>query len=322
MIETEELDKKYKSFNVEYKKKDALIREQKKLIDERNKFIKTLEERVKSLEKRCEMEVSSSEGQVKQLKMQVDSQAAQIANLTFQLHQLSKSRNMSMASELVSNSNLDLSTNRSSKPKKKPDSLSDLASSFNASRNQTQQNLFQKISNKSTTSTHRRHRRLSAISVDSISKNEAVENDDLLSPSQNNTQQNLIALDITVLEQPAGFLARSMSAISGDGGDPAMSRSNSVLSNRSISSPRYLPPPAINKSDIIPPPDPQPFLQAAPSKLHSRSSKDSTKSTQQTRRTLISLPPIKQAPYEINQLAVECPHKSLMPSNENSNASN
>ena len=93
------------------------------------------------------------------------------------------------------------------------------------------------------------------------------------------------------------------------------SRSGSARSERSAMS--ALPPPTINKADTVPPPDPKPFLQSSASTLYTRSKKDAIVQ----RRTLISLPPIK--PYEIGQLAVECPIKSNMPSaSEKNNATN
>ena len=66
---------------------------------------------------------------------------------------------------------------------------------------------------------------------------------------------------------------------------------------------KILPPVVKRPSEIVPPPDPKPFLQSAASTLHTRAKKEMIQ-----RRTLISLPPIK--PFE---LAVESPHKMMHP---------
>lgn len=85
-IKIDEFDQKFKSYNVEYKKKDALIVEQKKLIDERNKNIKSLQERIRTLERKLETELETRDQLIKKLTLQVDTQSNQIASLTFQLH--------------------------------------------------------------------------------------------------------------------------------------------------------------------------------------------------------------------------------------------
>lgn len=91
------------------------------------------------------------------------------------------------------------------------------------------------------------------------------------------------------------------------------SQANSPRS-RSTTPPVQLPqkvlPPVIKRvSEVIPPPDPKPFLLSAASTLHSRNRKDYLQ-----RKALISLPPIK--PFEINHLVVESPLK-IGPKNSN-----
>lgn len=86
----EEYEKKFKSFNSEYKKKDTLIAEQRKLIEERNRNVKSLEERVKSLERRLEVEAAGKDQIIDKMRQQLESQSLQIANLTFQMHHLNK----------------------------------------------------------------------------------------------------------------------------------------------------------------------------------------------------------------------------------------
>lgn len=91
IILKEEYEKKFKSYNSEYKKKDALIAEQRKLIEERNRNVKSLEDRVRSLERRQEIEMASKDELIEKLRQQLENQSMQIANLTFQMHHLNKS---------------------------------------------------------------------------------------------------------------------------------------------------------------------------------------------------------------------------------------
>jgi hypothetical protein len=318
-----------------------LIREQKKLIDERNKCIKSLEERIKTLEKRYENEAVSNDALVKQLKAQVDAQSSHIANLTFQIHQLTKSK-MSLAavagssslqnvdlSSLNLNSNPDLSTSRSRRVKKEssfilndmPDSSTvqfNNQSGNSANNNQffshtsnisvnTQATTGIKASKKSTS------RRYSGVSADdsmppiaqryTAAVSIAGAENELISASHNSfLHEQVDAADVGNDSYRHHNVPRSTS------------RSSSARSDRSVSSAKStLPPPMFNKADSVPPPDPKPFLQSSASTLHSRSKKDLIQ-----RRALISLPPIK--PYEIGQLAVEC---LIKPSaNEKNNATN
>ena len=108
---TDEFDQKFKSYNVEYKKKDALIAEQKKLIDERNKNIKALLERIKTLEKKIETETDAKDQLIKKLTHQCEAQSGQLASLTYQLHVVNKSKKVAATAdhatskELATNSN-------------------------------------------------------------------------------------------------------------------------------------------------------------------------------------------------------------------------
>lgn len=81
------------------------------------------------------------------------------------------------------------------------------------------------------------------------------------------------------------------------------SQSNSSRS-RSVTPPvqKVLPPVIKRVSEVVPPPDPKPFLLSAASTLHTRNRKDYLQ-----RKALISLPPIK--PFEINHFVVESPLK-------------
>ncbi len=95
-IEREEFDKKFKSFNIEYLKKDTLINDQQMLISERNKNIKNLTERIKQLEKRLDVEAHPKDQVIKQLKKELEHKNAQIAHLTYQLHNASKANKSSI----------------------------------------------------------------------------------------------------------------------------------------------------------------------------------------------------------------------------------
>jgi len=89
-IEREEFDRKFKSFNIEYLKKDTLIKDQQTLITERNKNIKNLTEQIKLLEKRLESEANPKDQVIKQLRKELELKNAQIAHLTYQLHNAHK----------------------------------------------------------------------------------------------------------------------------------------------------------------------------------------------------------------------------------------
>jgi hypothetical protein len=321
LFSSEELDKKYKSFNVEYKKRDALIREQKKLIDERNKCIKSLEERIKTLEKRYENEAISRDNLIKQFKSQVDAQSSQIANLTFQIHQLTKSKLSSSISN-VDLSALNLgstfdqqqkqphSATRSRKIRKESFLTNDLNSS--AISHSAQVNANERVSND--------HHLMNAAHNYTISNNNNASSNSVIK-----TQNQASAFELNYLVSASHNTFMYEKPASNNEHDESFqqyqqqrssSRSSSARSDRSQTK-SALPPPSFNKADSVPPPDPKPFLlQSSASTLHSRSKKELIQ-----RRTLISLPPIK--PYEINQLAVESPLKSGIPkANEKNNATN
>jgi hypothetical protein len=311
--EKEELDKKYKSFNVEYKKKDALIREQKKLIDERNKFIKSLEERIKTLEKKYELETSSSQDLIKQLRAQLEAQSSQIAQLTLKLHNVNKAA----ISNTIRNNSISLNYSETSgfnpedtKPKK--------------TKNKTPKELRNSLSSSSALVLNKNmnntiNRSSSSLSIESLNSNFNsnlnIEETNLVSASNSNFLDEITRLNTNSNNQTVMN---------------STSRSNSARSDRSMSTPgltkQQLPPAVARKSDLIPPPDPKPFLlQSSQSTLHSRAKRDNLIH----RRTIISLPPIK--PFEVvgSQLAVECPHNLFLNgpgattnSNKNKNMSN
>ncbi len=273
-----------------------MIREQKKLIDERNKCIKSLEERIKTLEKRYENEAITSDNLIKQLKAQVDAQSSQIANLMFQIHQLTKSKLS------TSISNVDLSTlNISSNAEQQQ-----LRHSANRTRKIRKDSFL--TNDPSTTNQSAR-----------VNPNEQATNDLILAQNKITTARNqAFELNDLVSESQNTFMHESNKNDEGfQQLQRSTSRSSSARSDRSQSAKSVLPPPSVNKADLVPPPDPKPFLlQSSASTLHSRSKKELIQ-----RRTLISLPPIK--PYEINQLAVECPIKGGIPkANEKNNATN
>lgn len=175
--------------------------------------------------------MASRENVLKQYKLQLDSQSLQIANLTYQLHNLRNNKQNEARSELESDSKIFKKLNSPKLPKK-----------------------FSKESESSRKN----------------SKAEKVDESEFVGISE----------------------TRSSSV-----------RSNSPRS-RSITPPvqKILPPVIKRVSEVIPPPDPKPFLLSAASTLHTRSRKDYLQ-----RKALISLPPIR--PYELNHLAVESPLK-------------
>lgn len=381
--EKEEFDMKFKSFNSEYKKRDALIAEQKNLIEERNKNIKTLQDRVKSLEKKLELETSSKDKQIKELKALIDSQSVQIANLTFQLnHSNGKTAatKTSTQNALVSNNNStsnQLITNDSSSLafKEMPASSNKLTQS-----NQTTQEINNLLSQQNlnsarrinsptstittTTATRYNKNKQSLKNSDSFDSNNFVNqgNDtEILTNNNNHNNANKVIKSRT--QQMQSFTERKNSAHDlQDSSRPLlnnfdnelladmmmlnsnqdnyhqtnpMRRSNSSNSNlvsarsdRSQSPQlnninnhnsnnnninKVLPPVVKRPSENVPPPDPKPFLQSAASTLHARTKKELIQ-----RRTLMSLPPIK--PFELNQLAVESPHKLMMSLSHNNSS--
>ena len=96
---SEEFDQKFKSFNLEYQKKDSLILDQQNLIGERNKNIKSLTERVKALEKKLEQESNPKDLAIRQLKKELEIKSAQIAQLSYQLHNASRANKLANAVE-------------------------------------------------------------------------------------------------------------------------------------------------------------------------------------------------------------------------------
>ena len=330
--EKDEFVKKYKSFNLEYKKKDALIREQKKLIDERNKFIKSLEERVKTLEKRYENETVCNENLTKQLKSQLDMQASQIANLTFQLHNLTKLKTFQSNNELHNATN-SLKSNDSSAVVSNTNTCNlESSRTFEAKKNSTKsrkesydnpltvsntnltlaETASNQANNNSLLFTHNKNSMKHSKSLKESSRRLSVESVSQL--GQNHQENEDLVLDLAQQESLLVFedgklVSASNLNLLAERPPKSSLRSNSARSDRSLSSPKILPPTSNNKADIIPPPDPKPFLQSSASQLHNRSKKENIAQ----RRTLISLPPLK--PYEINQLAVECPHNSLYKKN-------
>lgn len=278
-FKTEEFDQKFKSFNTEYKRKDALIQEQKKLIDERNKNLKSLQERVRQLEQKLEDETTSKEHQIKQLKKQLELQSDQIAQLTYQLHHMNKTKSLEQDSKQQA---LFLSLNQpvSAKKKSNKNELADRSIEFDSSAAAGLQSSLVKLTPK--------NRRNSAQSIKSD-----------LSDEQ--------AVGATSLDPSIYQLKRSNSSNSNNPTNSVL-----ILSDRSSTPPTHkvLPPVIKRSSENVPPPDPKPFLQSAASTLHSRTKKDLIQ-----RRTLISLPPISKS-FELNHLAVESPHKH---SSNNSN---
>lgn len=75
-----------------------MILDQQNLINERNKNIKNLTERVKALEKKLEHESNPKDLTIKQLKKELEIKSAQIAQLSYQVHNANKS-NKTMASQ-------------------------------------------------------------------------------------------------------------------------------------------------------------------------------------------------------------------------------
>lgn len=280
LILTEEFDQKFKSFNTEYKKKDALIQEQKKLIEERNRNLKALQERVKQLEQKLEEEASSKDHQTKHLKKQLELQSDQIAQLTYQLHQLNKTKSLESQEAKA----IYVGTNQPVSAKKKSLTTNRFES------NERSLELDSAGLQSSLVKFPIKVRRNSAYSVKSETSDEQ--------------------MGATGILEQANLLNQPKRSNSSNSNNP----SNSVLllTDRSSTPPlhKMLPPVVKRSSENVPPPDPKPFLQSAASTLHSRTKKDLIQ-----RRTLISLPPINKT-FELNHLAVESPHKH---SSNNSN---
>ena len=288
----EEFDQKFKSFNNEYKKKDALIQEQKKLIDERNKNLKSLQERVKQLEGKLESESHSKDGVIKQLKQQLEAQSDQIALLTYQLHQLNKIKMNtahSQSLELTTNPSVnDSSKNSSAKKKSSIKPISESQPAVERQFETVDHSNSSFIYNKNPIAKTRRSSAHSAKSDYSLMENHAA-----------------IGGSFGLIDPTASTLIRPVSSNSNPNG-------SNLLTDRSLTPPTHkvLPPVIKRSSENVPPnvPDPKPFLQSAASTLHSRTRKELIQ-----RRTLISLPPINKS-FELSHLAVESPHK-----NNNSN---
>jgi hypothetical protein len=309
---------KFRSFNVEYKKRDLLIAEQKSLIEERNKNIKTLQERIKSLEKKLEIETNSRDKVIKDLKTQFDSQSSQLATLTFQLNHLNNKTKQSLnqssnmnndvyhSSRLESNNiqNQINSARRVTSPKlsktntklilKHSDSIKENENahlvnslSINVSNNENEISLnnFKQTKNKQL---EKKSSLNNSNEFENTNMRPLIDyfDSDLLNTDygQHSEINNNNSNNYTNLRSPSNL------------GSAHSDRSQSPRMNNKV-----LPPVVKRPSEIVPPPDPKPFLQSAASTLHTRAKKEIIQ-----RRTLISLPPIK--PFE---LAVESPHKMM-----------
>lgn len=293
IIFLEEFDQKFKSFNNEYKKKDALIQEQKKLIEERNKSLKSLQERVKQLETKLESESQSKDSVIKQLKQQLEAQSDQIALLTYQLHQLNKVKmNPAHSQSLEFTTNLNVNDSSKSSSAKKKSSIKPISEIQPAIERspETVDYLHSSFINKIPMVRARRSSAHSAKSDYSLMENHAVIGG---------------ASASGLIDPVTSTLIRPSSSNSNPNG-------STLLTDRSSTPPAHkvLPPVIKRSSENVPPnvPDPKPFLQSAASTLHSRTRKELIQ-----RRTLISLPPINKS-FELSHLAVESPHK-----NNNSN---
>lgn len=295
-IEKEELDQKFKSFNAEYMKKDALISDQQNLIYERNKNIKNLTDRVKSLEKKLEIESNPKDVAIKQLKKELEIKSAQIANLTYQLHNANKSNKSNNISDKetlnnnINNMNLNESLISPNYRKKK------------STNRQISQRFDENVNN-----------------IDYVDNMSVLNHPSKTSINLNNGMHERRMSAESLIDGEDNLLfkgtANSLKSYANQRLTASMSSTNSAVSDRSENAHinelknKLLPPVAVVKRSLDPNvPDPKPFLQSMSSTLHSRSK---NKEILQ-RRALIALPQIK--PYDtsmLSQLAVESPLKSI-----------
>lgn len=293
-VEKEEFDKKFRSFNVEYKKKDALIQDQQNLINERNKNIKSLTERIKSMEKRLEQEASPKDLTIKQLKKELELKSTQIANLSYQLHNANKSNKQHHATTDPKESLAYINTSINNESMKSP-GRSKKVSHRHKNRDQQAQEeaVFENTSllnhTSKTSISNIKERRMSAESL-------------LIDTDLNDNNLKSHANSLKSFTQQNQRLTQSVSSTNSAVSDRSEAGQLNDLRNK------LLPPVAVVKRSLdANVPDPKPFLQSMSSTLHSRSKKELLQ-----RRALIALPQIK--PYEtamIQQLAVESPIKSL-----------
>lgn len=307
-IEKEEFDQKFKSFNLEYQKKDNLILDQQNLINERNKNIKNLTERVKALEKKLEQESNPKDLTIRQLKKELEAKGAQIAQLSYQLHNANKS-----------NKTMTTQHQQQPQPQMSIDASKELSTSLvlNTENRMKSPTRLKKKEKKFSKKSHRTEvggdgedlafenmSLLNHNSKTSISNiNERVRSaESLLIDNDLNMEHGFkgTATSLKSFTQPR--LTASMSSTNSERASPTPSEVAHINELKN----KLLPPVAVVKRSLDANiPDPKPFLQSMSSTLHSRSKKELMQ-----RRTLIALPQIKS--YEaamIQQLAVESPIK-------------
>lgn len=284
-VEEKEYDQKFKSFNAEYKKKDLLITDQQNLINERNKNIKNLTERIKTLEKKLDLDQSPKDLTIKQLKKELELKSAQIANLTYQLHNTNKSKSHVIDPRDSINNTISISDSVLSPGRKKKSNRITARHDDNKEdlvfENAAALNLHSKAS-----INNLNERRMSTESISMEA--ELVDNPNISKGAGGNSLKSFTQQRLT----------SSLSSTHSISSDRSETAHLTDLKNKIL-------PPVVKRSLDPTVPDPKPFLQSTSSTLHTRSKKDLVQ-----RRTLITLPRIKS--YEMLQhLAVESPLKSV-----------
>lgn len=291
-VERDEFDAKFKSFNLEYVKKDMLLSEQQSLIGERNKNIKNLNDRIKQLEKRVESESNPKDQVIKTMKKDLEVKNAQIAHLTYQLHNAHKAHkpvkntciDPKESLTYIGNGHLQADVGGLSPGRRKK--------TIRVARSEDREEyVLENYAKGSNANLSERRGSSESIVMDS---NDYTENSGFMLRGVPNSLKNFAHARLTT----------------------SMSSTNSATSDRSDTV-------HLNdlKSKLLPPvvkrsgdcgnsntgsshvPDPKPFLQSTSSTLHSRSRKELLQ-----RR--IALPQIKSF-LDVGQLAVESPIKSM-----------